>query len=64
MRILRLRAINNGKIARVASWHHVLTGFRFFLLPLGVLHAGVFIKVSKATAELLLRVEPYITYGT
>ncbi|GAA6030264.1 hypothetical protein JCM8097_009017 [Rhodosporidiobolus ruineniae] len=33
------------------------------LLRLLQINNGVFVKVTKATSEMLLRVEPYITYG-
>jgi len=33
------------------------------LLRLLQINNGVFVKVTKATTEMLLRVEPYITYG-
>lgn len=34
------------------------------LLRLLQINNGVFVKVTKATSEMLLRVEPYITYGS
>jgi len=33
------------------------------LLRLRQLHNGVFVKLNKATINMLRRVEPYITYG-
>ena len=52
--VIRIRGINklNPKIIRIMR-----------LLRLRQLHNGVFIRVNKASINMLRRVEPYITYG-
>ena len=52
--IVRIRGINklNPKIIRIMR-----------LLRLRQLHNGVFIRINKASINMLRRVEPYITYG-
>jgi large subunit ribosomal protein L7e len=51
---VRIRGINklNPKVIRIMR-----------LLRLRQLHNGVFIRVNKASINMLRRVEPYITYG-
>ena len=52
--VIRIRGINklNPKVTRILR-----------LLRLRQLHNGVFVRLNKASINLLRRVEPYITYG-
>ncbi len=52
--VIRIRGINklNPKVVRILR-----------LLRLRQLHNGVFVRVNKASINMLRRVEPYITYG-
>jgi len=52
--VVRIRGINNvsPKVKKILQ-----------LLRLRQVHNGVFVKVNKATHNMLLLVEPYITYG-
>jgi large subunit ribosomal protein L7e len=52
--VVRIRGINklNPKVLRILR-----------LLRLRQIHNGVFVRVNKASANLLRRVEPYITFG-
>jgi 60S ribosomal protein uL30 len=53
--VIRIRGINNvsPKVKKILQ-----------LLRLRQVHNGVFVKLNKATRNMLLLVEPYITYGT
>jgi len=53
--VIRIRGINNvsPKVKKILQ-----------LLRLRQVHNGVFVKLNKATKNMLLLVEPYITYGT
>ncbi len=52
--VVRIRGINklNPKVLRILR-----------ILRLRQIHNGVFVRVNKASANLLRRVEPYITFG-
>jgi len=52
--VIRIRGINNvsPKVKKILQ-----------LLRLRQVHNGVFVKVNKATHNMLLLVEPYVTYG-
>lgn len=52
--VIRIRGINklNPKVIRILR-----------LLRLRQLHNGVFVRLNKASINMLRRVEPYITYG-
>lgn len=52
--VIRIRGINklNPKVVRILR-----------LLRLRQIHNGVFLRVNKASVNMLRRVEPYITYG-
>jgi large subunit ribosomal protein L7e len=52
--VIRIRGINNvsPKVKKILQ-----------LLRLRQIHNGVFVKVNKATHNMLLLVEPYVTYG-
>ena len=52
--VVRIRCINklNPKVLRILR-----------LLRLRQIHNGVFVRVNKASSNLLRRVEPYITFG-
>jgi large subunit ribosomal protein L7e len=52
--VIRIRGINNvsPKVKKILQ-----------LLRLRQVHNGVFVKLNKATRNMLLLVEPYITYG-
>ena len=52
--MVRIRGINklNPKVLRILR-----------LLRLRQIHNGVFVRINKASANLLRRVEPYITFG-
>ncbi len=52
--VIRIRGINklNPKVLRILR-----------LLRLRQLHNGVFLRLNKASINMLRRVEPYITYG-
>ena len=52
--VIRIRGINklNPKVVRILR-----------LLRLRQLHNAVFIRINKATINMLRRVEPYIAYG-
>jgi large subunit ribosomal protein L7e len=53
--VIRIRGINNvsPKVKKILQ-----------LLRLRQVHNGVFVKLNKATRNMLLLVEPYVTYGT
>jgi large subunit ribosomal protein L7e len=52
--VIRIRGINNvsPKVKKILQ-----------LLRLRQIHNGIFVKVNKATHNMLLLVEPYVTYG-
>lgn len=52
--VIRIRGINklNPKVIRILR-----------ILRLRQLHNGVFVRVNKASSNLLRKVEPYITFG-
>jgi len=52
--VIRIRGINNvsPKVKKILQ-----------LLRLRQVHNGVFVKLNKATLNMLLLVEPYVTYG-
>ena len=52
--VIRIRGINklNPKVTRILR-----------LLRLRQIHNGVFVRLNKASINMLRRVEPYITYG-